>query len=267
MGLRTAVLTALPLLFWAYTATAAIRNHCLVCHQPHYQTQGSCIHCHLGNQQTGRKELAHSGLIAGHFSSFTNPRSPKVQAGLKLAEQTACRRCHTLGKTGNKLASNLDSLLWTTSPKMIRKALIDPALFMPHFHFADPDLDLLITAVLAGGAQAGKTATDPPQIVHFNTTELQKQHVFTKQCGGCHKLLSKQDGGLGSGAVGPNLSGLLSNHYPASFEDNKKWGAEKLKRWLRNPRAIRPQTLMRPVTLTQDEWNVLLKIFDVEHHH
>lgn len=76
--------------------------------------------------------------------------------------------------------------------------------------------------------------------------------------------MSKRDGGLGIGTSAPNLSGLLSSHYPASFEAGKRWDAERLKRWLKNPRAIRPQTQMRPVTLKPDEWQELLRIVTVD---
>lgn len=143
-------------------------------------------------------------------------------------------------------------------------ALVEPALFMPNFRFSAADLDLLITAVLAGGVQAGKAAKEPPQLVFFSNDDRQKQHVFVKQCGGCHKLLSKRDGGLGNGTVGPNLSGLLTRFYPPTFEGNKEWTEERLKRWLKNPRESSPQTLMRPVALTAAEWQLLLKSLAAE---
>ncbi len=252
------------MLLWDPAAGAVSANHCLGCHQPHYQEQGSCADCHRGNHQTRRKELAHSNLIAGRYAGFTNPLSSGVRSGKKLAEQSACRRCHTLAKTGNRLASNLDSLLWNSTPELIRVALAKPAIFMPDFHFSSPDLDHLITAILAGGLQADKPKQEQPQLVFFATEGKQMQNVFVKQCGGCHKLLSKRDGGLGNGISAPNLSGLLSSHYPASFESDKRWDAERLKRWLKNPRAIRPQTLMRPVMLKPDEWQELLRIITVD---
>jgi hypothetical protein len=37
---------------------------------------------------------------------------------------------------------------------------------------------------------------------------------------------------------------------------------ERLKRWLKNPRAIRSQTMMRPITLQPAEWDELLKTID-----
>jgi len=261
LGLRASVLTVVCLLFSVCSSDAAPRNHCLDCHPAHYVAQGSCSYCHLGNQQTNRKELAHGNLIKGQQTSFTNPRSASLVAGKKLADQTACRRCHTLAGTGNRLASNLDSLLWTTRPELIHKALIEPALYMPDFHFSAQDLDHLITAILAGGLKAGKAPKEPPQVVHFSEQSKSQKDTFSVKCGGCHKLLSKREGGLGNGTAGPNLSGLLTKFYPSSFGGDKPWNKDSLKRWLKNPREVRPQAMMRPIILTKQEWNNLLVSF------
>lgn len=259
MGLRASVLITALLLIWLCSAEAAPRNHCLDCHPAHYTEQGSCRYCHRGTPQTNRKELAHGGLIKGQYAGFSNPRSAELIAGKRLAEQTACRRCHILAATGNRLASNLDNLLWTTKPELIRKALTEPALQMPDFRFKAQDLDRLVTAILSGGLQAGSISREPPQLVHFSDLQAGRQTVFSKQCGSCHKLLSKRDGGLGRGIAGPNLSGLLTRFYPPTFENGNSWNEERLKRWLKNPRDIRPQTLMRPVLLSDHEWQLLLQ--------
>jgi len=249
------------LLFCALPASASPGNKCLECHPVHYVEQGSCAFCHRGNQLTSRKELAHSGLIKGRYAGFTNSSSAALVSGVKLAEKTACRRCHVLNGTGNRLAANLDSLLWASQPEAIRSALINPALYMPNFHFTERDLDLLIPTILAGGLKAGKALKEPPLVVHFSDAESAKLNVFVKNCGSCHKLLSKRDGGLGVGIVGPNLSGLLSRFYPHSFEGNKIWDEERLKRWLKNPRGVSKNAVMRPITLKPEEWDQLLKTF------
>lgn len=259
MGLCASVLIPLVLLISVCPAGAAARNHCLDCHAPHYVERGDCSHCHRGTQQTGRKQLAHSGLIRGAYAGFTDPRSEQLLAGKKLADQAACRRCHSLAGTGNRLASNLDSLLWTTRPESIRKALVEPALYMPDFRFSAQDLDRLVTAILSGGLQTGPPSREPPQIVHFSNREKGQQPVFATKCGGCHKLLSKRDGGLGNSTAGPNLSSLLTRFYPFSFEGDQPWNEERLKRWLKNPREVRPQVIMRPVPLKPEEWDQLLR--------
>jgi mono/diheme cytochrome c family protein len=247
------------LLSCVFPATASPGNKCLECHPVHYAGQGSCVFCHHGNQRTSRKGLAHSGLIRGRYAGFTNSSSAEVVSGGKLAEKAACRRCHVLAGTGNRLAANLDTLLWTSPPEAIRSALVNPALYMPDFNFPEKDLDRLVTAVLAGGLKAGKALKEPPHVVHFSDADAAKLNVFTKNCGSCHKLLSKRDGGLGVGIVAPNLSGLLSQFYPHTFEGNKIWDKERLKRWLKNPRAIRNNAVMRPIPLKPEDWDELLK--------
>jgi cytochrome c2 len=260
LGFRHAVLTAVILLLVsAIPAAASPGSKCLECHPEHYAGQGSCVFCHHGNQLTSRKGLAHSGLIKGRYAGFTNISSAALVSGVKLAEKAACRRCHVLNGTGNRLAANLDSLLWNSQPAAIRSALIIPALYMPNFHFTERDLDRLIPTILAGGLKAGKALKEPPLVVHFSDAESTKQNVFVKNCGACHKLLSKRDGGLGSGIVGPNLSGLLSQFYPKTFEGDKSWDEERLKRWVKNPRAVRKNATMRPISLKTEEWSELLK--------
>lgn len=259
MGLRHAVLISMVLLASAFSAAAAPGNYCLKCHPAHYVAGGECVFCHGGSQRTIRKKLAHSGLIGGRYAGFTNSRSAELLSGIRLAEKAACRRCHVLNGTGNRLAANLDTLLLAAKPEGIRLAMINPALYMPNFYFSERDLDRLVTAILAGGLQSGKAHKEPPQIVHFSAADSAKEHVFVKNCGSCHKLLSKQDGGLGTGVMGPNLSGLLSRFYPHTFEDNKIWDQERLKRWLENPRAIRRNAVMRPIPLKPEEWDQLVK--------
>jgi len=259
LGVRHAVLIAALLLACVLPAIASPGNSCLECHPVHYAEQGGCAFCHRGNQRTSRKELAHSDLIRGIYAGFTNSRSAQLLSGIQLAEKGACRRCHVLNGTGNRLATSLDSLLWTTQPEAIRSALVNPALYMPNFYFSEKDLDRLVTTVLAGGLKAGKALREPPLVVHFSNAETVKQNIFVKNCGSCHKLLSKRDGGLGIGIVGSNLSGLLSRFYPQTFEGNKPWDEERLKRWLKNPRAVRKNALMRPITLKPEEWGELLK--------
>lgn len=265
MGVYLAVLIT-SLLLGALPAHAAPRQaRCISCHAVHYAAQGGCTTCHRGNAATSRRELAHSGLITGWHASFRNPASPAVVRGKQLAEQGSCRRCHQLHKSGNRLTSNLDNLLQGSSIEAIVRAIAEPASFMPNFYFSQQDRDALVTYILAAGLTASKQTVEPPQVVHFNLAQPGRQTTFAKQCGGCHKLLSERYGGQGSGAVGPNLSGLLTRFYPATFQYDEPWTVERLKRWLKNPRAVRSQTMMRPIALQPAEWDELLKTIETGH--
>lgn len=261
MGAGLAILIALWTALWVLPVDAAAppKSRCLACHGVHYAEQGGCNVCHRGDGRTSRKELAHSGLISGRYAQFTNPTAKTVQQGKRLAERTACRRCHLLGASGNRLASNLDRVLQGSSPEQIDRAITTPVTFMPRFYFSQPDRDALVTYILNAGLTAGKPAAEPPQVVHFNLQQPGQQRVFTKQCGGCHRLLSERFGGMGSADDGPNLSGLFTRFYPPTFQNDQPWTVARLKRWLKNPRAIRSQTMMRPVVLQPQEWDELVQ--------
>jgi len=105
---------------------------------------------------------------------------------------------------------------------------------------------------------------ETPVVVHFEDRERRKDNPFVKDCGGCHRVLTEGQGGLGQGDVGPNLSGLLSEYYPKTFRDGERWSADGLKKWLRNPREIRPLATMAPVRLKEEELSRLLGVFREE---
>jgi cytochrome c2 len=96
--------------------------------------------------------------------------------------------------------------------------------------------------------------------VHFADVKKHRGNIFEKQCGPCHKILIEAFGALGKGNIGPNLSGLFSEHYPANLKDNGRWTADILKKWLENPRKYRENSQMRPIPLKEDEFKLLLGI-------
>jgi cytochrome c2 len=130
---------------------------------------------------------------------------------------------------------------------------------MPDFAFPEATAVTLVNALFAHSAQAEKPVGETPQVVHFEGV-ARAENAFDKHCGGCHRLLTRRWGGLGSGLVGPNLSGLTSEFYPVPFREGEPWNAERLKKWLENPRAVRPQTRMRPQPLEPAELTRVLEI-------
>jgi cytochrome c2 len=62
------------------------------------------------------------------------------------------------------------------------------------------------------------------------------------------------------GTVGPNLSGLFSEFYPATAAGQKRWDPQALEKWLKNPRQSLPATQMRPVPLKKEEFDLLLQM-------
>lgn len=262
MGIRSAFLMAFAgLLFLSVVDAFAGRGGCLQCHKPHYSGSGSCVSCHRGDGRSDRLAIAHRDLIRAKYSWFAIEGSQPLLRGEKLLVSFACRRCHLSAGKGNRLASNLDRLPTNTPPEKIFAAIKSRALFMPDFSFDDQQITDLVNAILAGTVKAEQKGGESPQVVHFEDKMRQMDNIFEKQCGPCHKILSQAFGALGKGEVGPNLSGLFSEHYPATLKNNDRWTAAFLGKWLENPRKIRKNSQMRPIPLKKDEFERLSAIF------
>ena len=262
MGFRPAFLTVLAaLLLLAADPAFAGKAGCHQCHKPHYTGRGTCISCHRGDERSGRLAIAHRDLIQAKFSWFAIAGSQPLQRGEKLLIRFACRRCHDSAVKGNRTASNLDRLSVNTTPQKIFDSIKSPALYMPDFKFDDRQMTDLVNAILAGALKAGSKGGETPQVVHFEDMKRRPDNIFEKQCGPCHMILTETYGALGTGGIGPNLSGLFSEHYPATLKNNGRWTAEILKKWLENPRKIREHSQMRPISLKKDESEQLWAIF------
>jgi len=243
-------------LFGPVILSAGAAQLCLGCHTAHYRDRGLCSDCHRGNPASDRKNIAHYRLIAGPYARFTLGADPVVEQGNRLLEQLACRRCHVSGGRGNRLATSLDSLVEAKVIEEIVAALNAPARGMPDFMLADSQVVALVNTLFAGSKKSLRRGSEQPLAVHFETTNQKRQDVFSLKCGACHRTLTQHWGLLGTGDIGPNLSGLLSEFYPAKF-DNKRWTIDGLRRWLRNPRQLRPYAAMRPIILDESQWREL----------
>jgi len=231
-----------------------VPNSCLDCHVVHYTELGSCGDCHAGNPATRRVDIAHTGLIAARFSAFTLAENPVARQGEQRLKDYACRRCHVSDRKGNRLAIDLDVAPRYSTPQELMESIKTPVLFMPQFHFSEAQRVELVNAILAGAQRTGSTAGEQPSVIHFEGEKALLQVEFEKQCGLCHRALTDRLGGLGSGLIGPNLSGLLTQFYLQNFGDDKKsWTVENLEKWLKNPRKIRPLAQMPPLALKKDE--------------
>lgn len=247
----------------AGTAAAAVPgkgSQCFSCHKPHYTDKGPCTSCHRGDDRTTRLTIAHHNFIPGRYAFFAFSTSQQVKTGQRLIDTFACRRCHTVRGRGNNFAANLDRLFWTTAPHMIEAAITSPAIYMPDFRSNERQRVALVNALEAGGRKAEAQPVETAQIVHFAGSSAHGQNRFEKKCGGCHKVLSKSLGGLGVGDIGPNLSGLFSEFYPATFPKNQRWTEENLRKWLQNPREVRTNSLMRPVLLEKEELKEVIRM-------
>lgn len=247
------VCLAICLLFCLPALAGQKQQLCLTCHPSHFTGQGSCTACHRGNPGAGRKNIAHHGLINGRFARFTLGDVEEVRKGKRLMEQLACRRCHVSGGRGNRLAMDLDVASLQKTPVELVTSIRNPAQAMPDFRLPEERLIDVVTTILANAQGQKKNTLEKPFIVHFHHLENSRKDVFTRKCGECHRALTVKLGTIGHGDNGPDLSGLLSPYYPKSYGNSGPWTRTHLARWLKNPRAVRPWAIMRPVVLTDQE--------------
>jgi cytochrome c2 len=239
-------------------ATPAATNLCLDCHPVHYAERASCVGCHRGEAGTRRIEIAHSGLIAARFAAFTIEGSPVTRRGEQLLKDYACRRCHVSAGKGNSLAASLDPVPKFSTPEELAAAIKSPVLFMPEFHFSETQRIALVNAIFAGARRVEAPSGEVPTVIHFEGNDDADELRFEKHCGACHRVLTARFGGLGNGLIGPNLSGLFTEFYFRNFGvEEQAWSVERLEKWLKNPRKIRPLTQMPPVRLENDEFDRL----------
>ena len=262
MANRLALLIALPLAL----AGGCVRplgmqraaNGCQSCHVPRHPARGPCASCHRGDPAAERKELAHRRLLTGRAAEHGSPGSRAVAEGRREVERLACRRCHTIDGTGNRLATDLGRVAWQRDQAGLVRSIGDPAWSMPRFGLDGRKTEAVVAYLLQGAARGAAVAT---YRVRFSRRGDARDSVFGLKCGGCHRSITVS-GPSGRGSAGPDLSGLFTSFYPASAPDRGRWRASSLGRWLRNPRALRSCTTMRPVPLEPSAFEDLVEELD-----
>lgn len=251
------LLTALFFLGISASGNAQENNLCVDCHKSHYTDIAGCVTCHRGIPETRRKDLAHQNLIKGKYAKFLISGYQQRQNGVDLIKASGCRRCHRIGRKGNTLSVDLVSSVENLEVKEIVKAIKKPSEFMPDFNFTSEQITSIINGLFYLSFTNEKTDTNFTQVVHINTV---KSNIFSKECGGCHKMISPERGSVGGGFVAPNLSGLFTKYYPGEI-DGKRWNAKVLKKWLNNPRSLKNNALMPVLELTEQEYTEIKKTF------
>ena len=229
---------------------------CLACHASHFEGDGSCVDCHRGEPRAARKELAHAHLLTGRAAEHRAPGSPAVAEGERLVDALACRRCHTIGGEGNRLATDLDGVVWQREAAALVASITVPVENMPRFGLGTRQAEALVAALLRHGDRERR---DDRYRVHFaRAGSSLETSVFERACGRCHRVLTPS-GPLGTGNAGPNLSGLFTTYYPKTAPGGRAWTPALLAEWTRNPRSARPGTTMPPVEpLPEGDWRRLV---------
>ncbi len=173
--------------------------------------------------------------------------TPEVVRGKDLWDHNNCMGCHTLLGEGAYYAPELTRVHSRRGEQFIRQMLRDPAAMYPgqrrmqQYDFSEQEIDDLVaflrwvdgmdlngfppapTIAMAGSAPAPDATGARPR-------------TFDQMCTACHAV-----GGRG-GQVGPALDGVAD-----------RLDAEYLNRWLRDPAAVKPGTLMPNLHLTEPQ--------------
>jgi cytochrome c2 len=235
-----------------------VAESCRTCHArraPSHLERGPCASCHGGDPFAARKELAHHHLITGRAAEHGLPNSPAVAEGRRRAESLACRRCHTVDGSGDRLATNLDRVAWRRDQGELARSIVNPVENMPRFGLDRGQAEAVIAYLLRSADPKLGTAT---YRVRFSKRAAVRDSVFESRCGGCHRTLAAASP-LGRGSAGPNLSGVFTAFYPPTAPGARAWAPLTLEGWLANPRALRPGSAMRPVRLEARDFRILVE--------
>jgi cytochrome c2 len=80
--------------------------------------------------------------------------------------------------------------------------------------------------------------------------------MIEKGCGACHTARGVPEA---TGSIGPNLTGIASKPRIADTLDNTP---ENMKRWITNPSAAKPGTMMPPLGLSDTESSDLVAFLE-----
>lgn len=172
--------------------------------------------------------------------------TPAVARGKDLWDHSNCMGCHTLLGEGAYYAPELTRVYRRRGPDFIRAMLRDPEAMYPgqrrmqNYRFSAGQIDDLVAFLqwidgmdLNGfpAAPSLNAAAAPPGA---SAPVAARPQVFNALCAACHSL-----GGQG-GAVGPALDRV-----------GDRLTADYITRWLHDPQALRPGTLMPRLPLTE----------------
>jgi cytochrome c2 len=256
LDLRAAVLTVLLPAACAgclRQATPARGGRCVSCHAVHEAHLGDCGDCHRGDPAAARKELAHARLLTGRAAASAFD-GPAVRAGDARVRELACRRCHRIAGSGNRLAADLGRTAGGRTQAQLVASIRTPVASMPRFGLDRGQAEEVIAFLLHHQDRGDALES---QRVRFAAEGQDRASVFEDRCGGCHRMLGPS-GPLGRSGQGPDLSGIASPFHPPTAAGDRPWTPSALDEWLRNPRAIRPTATMRPVLLDEEEQERLL---------
>ncbi|MFO0675308.1 MAG: c-type cytochrome [Polyangiaceae bacterium] len=183
--------------------------------------------------------------------------TPAVKRGKDLWDENNCMGCHTLFGEGAYYAPELTRVHQRRGPEFIRAMLRDPEAMYPgqrkmqRYKLSADDIEALV-AFFAWAGRVDLNGFPPtpnliPQAVQVGPASgaiaitSNRPLVFNQLCIACHAL-----GGQG-GAVGPALD-LVGDRRDAAY----------IGRWLKDPMAVKPDSKMPKLPLSDDQVDELV---------
>lgn len=186
----------------------------------------------------------------------TPPVTDQVAHGKYIFQRKNCNDCHTILGIGGYFAPDLTKVAdardagWLTG-FLANPALAKPGTTMPNQKLAEADvLDLVAFFDWVRRIDTNGWPPKPLSSLGLAAGRPAPPGVYqAKGCSGCHMI-----DGRGAAAPGPNLSNIGSTPY-----DGLANTPEFLTRWLTDPPAVKPGTLMPKLPLSQAEIDSLVR--------
>ncbi|KRT68906.1 MAG: octaheme cytochrome c [candidate division NC10 bacterium CSP1-5] len=217
--------------------------------------ESSCRKCHLD-----RTEFAAAIKIGEGQGAKVEwiDLAPTLTKGLGMFEILGCYGCHPVEgyKEAAKVGPELTRIVNKVEPGWLIQWIQNPQSYLPHTRMPNFGLSKEQATAIAAYLLA-RSEPDPPVAGRYNpgaSPERGKQIFERVGCLGCHAMRAvyeeKEPRSLFK-MVGRDHAPDLSN--VATKIKDPQW----LFRWLKNPKAIRPQTPMPNLRLTDEEASAL----------
>ncbi len=173
--------------------------------------------------------------------------TPEVIRGKHLWDKNNCMGCHTLLGEGAYYAPELTKVYERRGENFVKLILKDPQKMYPNdrkmvnYHFSDQEIsDLTLFLKWIGEMDLNGFPPNPTLAAKKEPskedTASMKPAVFTQICVACHAVQEQ------GGKVGPALDGVGS-----------KFNSDYLKKWISDPQAVKPDSKMPKLPLTESE--------------
>ncbi len=208
------------------------------------------------------------GMTINSLYQVSTTRTPQltdaVVAGKQLWQQKNCNDCHTILGIGGYFAPELTQVIKRRGAAWVQSFIVDPqatkpGTTMPNQALVDTQAISVVAffqwvgsvetngwppqpkLALGGGQTSGQTGTQ-------TGTSAGEALFQTKGCIACHMI-----NGQGATGPGPDLSKIGSQPYDALPND-----PQGLTKWLQDPPAMKPGTIMPNLGLSQGEIDALV---------